>query len=591
MLTIILRRLVLRIYRLETENITPTWTDVLNGWKDSLEAMINTNHIRVPNSVKHFCKELLNFNTFEGETVLERCMKWYNNFYERYCDLQLAERVQHIEEKIYSSQKLSEMLQGTENKKRPQDDTNDNEAGPSNEKRSRQDSSCEGAYQDDVEYLFEMYARDEEEIKAMDVSSVEWEFNYPIHDWLNKVINEQKTMMSQIGSNIASKPLLWRIIDLSYSEVAPSTLSQNDQVNVRKLISSALWIGQPNEWTVLVPPAERCLGSLAKLTTKQLKKIAKTVKPNGIHGAVLEIRNILTSSEVEESNPFLIVENKDESNKNLIREEDHLNKDVSYILELLRYTYEMIDIGIPQRHNSERDIDVFIKSTIFSCFNGIVDRHFGETVSRASRDRRRKAIDASSYVEGYHIDWLFTRHDLAKDMTWGREFSLCERAGSRIENHKKILDNTLKVQKTLKDMHKTLIDTIVMTSGGTISKEVLDVIPKMLMPGFLSSRFFIRMILIMYVGAGFYLSAELAEFDIPTAYEELGGVLKMARVILQAKRMLFSTVTLFASTKERAEREKFLLGKVLLPDRPKECSSPMKSKNKKCREKINYERM
>ncbi|CAG8467813.1 9165_t:CDS:10 [Funneliformis caledonium] len=510
-------------YRLETENITPTWTDVLNGWKDSLEAMINTNHIRVPNSVKHFCKELLNFNTFEGETVLERCMKWYNNFYEQ-------------------------MLQGTENKKRPQDDTNDNEAGPSNEKRSRQDSSCEGAYQDDVEYLFEMYARDEEEIKAMDV-----------------------------------RPLLWRIIDLSYSEVAPSTLSQNDQENVRKLISSALWIGQPNEWTVLVPPAERCLGSLAKLTTKQLKKIAKTVKPNGIHGSVLEIRNILTSSEVEESNPFLIVENKDESNKNLIREEDHLNKDVSYILELLRYTYEMIDIGIPQRHNSERDIDVFIKSTIFSCFNGIVDRHFGETVSRASRDRRRKAIDASSDVEGYHIDWLFTRHDLAKDMTWGREFSLCERAGSRIENHKKILDNTLKVQKTLKDMHKTLIDTIVMTSGGTISKEVLDVIPKMLMPGFLSSRFFIRMILIMYVGAGFYLSAELAEFDIPTAYEELEGVLKMARVMLQAKRMLFSTVTLFASTKERAEREKFLLGKVLLPDRPKECSSPMKSKNKKCR--------
>ena len=29
-------------------------------------------------------------------------------------------------------------------------------------------------------------------------------------------------------------------------------------------------------------------------------------------------------------------------------------------------------------------------------------------MSRASRDRRRKAIDASSDVEGYHIDWLFT---------------------------------------------------------------------------------------------------------------------------------------------------------------------------------------
>ncbi|CAI2190225.1 15221_t:CDS:2, partial [Funneliformis geosporum] len=165
----------------------------------------------------------------------------------------------------------------------------------------------------------------------------------------------------------------------------------------------------------------------------------------------------------------------------------------------------------------------------------------------------------------------------------GREFSLCERAGSKIENNRKILDKALKVQKTLKDMHKTLTDTIVMTSDGAISKEVLDVIPKMLMPGFLSSRFFIRLILIIYVGAGFYLSAELAEFDIPTAYEELMGVLKMARIMLQAKeRMLSSTVALFASTKERAEREKFLPGKVLLPDRPKEFSSPTKSKTESC---------
>uniref|UniRef100_U9TGT7 Uncharacterized protein n=1 Tax=Rhizophagus irregularis (strain DAOM 181602 / DAOM 197198 / MUCL 43194) TaxID=747089 RepID=U9TGT7_RHIID len=100
-------------------------------------------------------------------------------------------------------------------------------------------------------------------------------------------------MTSEINSNIASKPLLWRIIDLSYSEVAPSTLSQSDQEGIRTLISFALQIGQTNEFT---------------LTTKQLKKIAKIVKPNGIHGTVLEIRNILTSSEVEESRPFLIVD-------------------------------------------------------------------------------------------------------------------------------------------------------------------------------------------------------------------------------------------------------------------------------------------
>ncbi|CAG8734344.1 4712_t:CDS:2, partial [Rhizophagus irregularis] len=64
----------------------------------------------------------------------------------------------------------------------------------------------------------------------------------------------------------------------------------------------------------------------------------------------------------------------------------------------------------------------------------------GETVPRASRDRRKKAMNASSDAEVHS-----QRHDLAKDMTWGREFSLCERAGSKIENNRKILDNTLKV--------------------------------------------------------------------------------------------------------------------------------------------------
>ncbi|PKY51004.1 hypothetical protein RhiirA4_424190 [Rhizophagus irregularis] len=177
--------------------------------------------------------------------------------------------VKHIEEKIYSSQKLSDLLETT-NKKRSQEDNYDNEAGPSNENRSRhEDSSYEGTYQDEPqtpEYLFEIYDQDEE-IKVMDAS-------YPIHDWLNKVIKEQKTMTSEINSNIASKPLLWRIIDLSYSEVAPSTLSQSDQEGIRTLISSALQIGQTNECTVLAPSAERCLRSLAKINILEFTRNA-----------------------------------------------------------------------------------------------------------------------------------------------------------------------------------------------------------------------------------------------------------------------------------------------------------------------------
>jgi len=63
------------------------------------------------------------------------------------------------------------------------------------------------------------------------------------------------------------------------------------------------------------------------LTTKQLKKIAKTIKPKGIHGEVFEIRNNLTSSKVD---PFLIIDDKEESNNHILQEEYQLNEDVSY---------------------------------------------------------------------------------------------------------------------------------------------------------------------------------------------------------------------------------------------------------------------
>lgn len=69
-----------------------------------------------------------------------------------------------------------------------------------------------------------------------------------------------------------------------------------------------------------------------------MKKIAKTVNSNKIYSAVPEIRNILTSSEVEELNSFLIVIDEGESNNNFIQEKDYLNKNVLYILELLYYT-------------------------------------------------------------------------------------------------------------------------------------------------------------------------------------------------------------------------------------------------------------
>ncbi|RUP47447.1 hypothetical protein BC936DRAFT_145725 [Jimgerdemannia flammicorona] len=299
---------------------------------------------------------------------------------------------------------------------------------------------------------------DVQEPSENDPAPTTWEFAHDPPTWLPVVIEEYKKMSLLKDPNdryeSSLKPLWCRIVDVSSSIVAPSVLSNAEFTLARAWISSALQIGERNDWTVLQDPAERCLQSLAKvLSSNQLKRIATTVRPEGIHGALVELRKY--SEKAADSNRFLDnevdfpSEDEKEIPVSLVEEDDYLDEDVTFILELLRYTHDMIAEGIPMRENSERDIDVFINVHIFSCLKGVVDRHFGEVVSRSSRDRRTTAVDASSDAEGYHLDWMFTRHDLGKDLMWGREFSLCERAGSKIENRQKVLNNSLKVQKTL----------------------------------------------------------------------------------------------------------------------------------------------
>ncbi|CAJ0650524.1 6769_t:CDS:2 [Entrophospora sp. SA101] len=82
-----------------------------------------------------------------------------------------------------------------------------------------------------------------------------------------------------------------------------------------------------------------------------------------------------------------------------------------------------------------------------------------------------------------------------------------------------------------------------------------------------------RTILIIYIGGGFYASMNLADFYIPTKYQELELIIKISRVMLQTKKLLSVTISQFKQMKSRAEREKFAPGKVAMPVRQQECRS------------------
>ncbi|CAG8562152.1 3022_t:CDS:10 [Ambispora gerdemannii] len=324
---------------------------------------------------------------------------------------------------------------------------------------------------------------------------IEWEFDTPRPSWLNKVIEEHRLLISKDDPKTiyesSLKSIWWKIVDSSDPKIV-DFLSESDLSDLNAVFLSAL-----KNWTVLEPSAEKCLKSLAKLDSYQLRIIGETVRPKGTHGAIIRLQEMLKNIRdpvtpvTLEADDLFYDGYVDEDDK-IFHEEtplldlkDHLDPDVAYIFDLVRYTCEMIAKGIPDRQNSERDIDIFIKSHIFSCFDDILDSHFGEVVSRASRNRRANAIDAPDNAEGYHLDWMFTKHDLGKDLSWGREFSVCEHTGSKIENKRKIISNNLKAQKTLRDMHRSLIEAISAEGGGMLSKPVLQASTKILMPGYL----------------------------------------------------------------------------------------------------------
>ncbi|CAJ0824545.1 2584_t:CDS:2, partial [Entrophospora sp. SA101] len=258
--------------------------------------------------------------------------------------------------------------------------------------------------------------------------SVEWEFDTPKPSWLDKIAHKRDSLIynafncndKRIQYELSLEPIWWKIIDLSDSKIT-TIITEYELSEINEKFSSLL-----EDWTTVEPAPESLLQSLEKLDNDQLRTIGEIVRPKGTYGAILELQKLLENKK-EQKAPELNNLFGDEKDSNEIDKhkeispltvDDHTNSDVAFILDLIRFT--------------------------------------GEVVSRASRNRRADAIDAPSNTEGYHLDWMF----------------MC--TGSKIEDTSKVFSNTLKVQKTLRDMHQNLIKVIFAEGGGTLSKLVLQ---------------------------------------------------------------------------------------------------------------------
>ncbi|POG70229.1 hypothetical protein GLOIN_2v1619239 [Rhizophagus irregularis DAOM 181602=DAOM 197198] len=156
-----------------------------------------------------------------------------------------------------------------------------------------------------------------------------------------------------------------------------------------------------------------------------------------------------------------------------------------------------------------------------------------QSLAKLNNEQIRMIGEMVKY-EGIHG----ARPDLGKDISYGR-FSLCERAGSKVNNDTKNFSVILKVLKTLRDMHRSLVKAIAIESGGALSKQVLNAC--------INYAWF-RIIVVLpsccpyiYVGGGFYASFELEKFDIPTSYDEIWKPTKIARIMLQSNPIQIQT--------------------------------------------------
>ncbi|POG80478.1 hypothetical protein GLOIN_2v1868900, partial [Rhizophagus irregularis DAOM 181602=DAOM 197198] len=176
-----------------------------------------------------------------------------------------------------------------------------------------------------------------------------WEFDTLMPSWLKKAMDRHKTLTTAQTDplekfELAKQPIWWRIIDASDPKIVQDFITEEEFSELNAIFSNILNIGHQNDWTVLEPVAERCLQSLAKLNNEQIRMIGEMFKYEGIHGAVCKLRKIIQNIEelnIEEPDLF---DDEPTNNKTLslvLEENDYLDKEVGYILELVRYTCEI----------------------------------------------------------------------------------------------------------------------------------------------------------------------------------------------------------------------------------------------------------
>ncbi|KAI9088814.1 hypothetical protein DFS34DRAFT_654730 [Phlyctochytrium arcticum] len=156
-------------------------------------------------------------------------------------------------------------------------------------------------------------------------------------------------------------------------------------------------------------PADALLTALEEFDSKELLELATVTDYEGTKGLLKEVQkrqpqrtspyfaqisNLFGSSSTSPNSPTS--PNPSTSAQYASGEEDIKNPDIVFIQTCLRMWRDAVEDNYASRENTERDGDVTFMTSLFKVYRGLYDCHFGEAISRPSRERRKASVDATS---------------------------------------------------------------------------------------------------------------------------------------------------------------------------------------------------
>ncbi|CAG8694273.1 40613_t:CDS:10 [Gigaspora margarita] len=220
-------------FRLRNDETILPWSKIYNEWRQSLEFISKNLNKTIPGCVSSFCAELLKIcDTFEGDIVLRSCEKFYEEFYQRSIDLQIAERRRLLETTIFSEQKYTEFLQAS-GQKRIVEDIED--AASSNEKRVCHNVVPEFSRNCDIE---ENKNNEESGLFNNQGGGVEYDTE------VRNLLNESETCSQELSTILAA----FR----TYQHEAKNILSENGIMDLRPSSEFVLLYLKETEYDLLI---------------------------------------------------------------------------------------------------------------------------------------------------------------------------------------------------------------------------------------------------------------------------------------------------------------------------------------------------